>query len=169
VTVGATVLDVIDFSYATNGQTVQFTDASPNATSWSWDFGDGNTSSIQNPQHTYAADGVYDVTLVTDGGLCSKVETVVIGTIGLNDPIELSAEVYPNPAVEAVTIALNAPLLQDATIEVYTLEGRLVMSTEVSSGKNEITLDVRSLANGVYWINLESDGQGIREKMVIQK
>ena len=169
VTVGATVLDIIDFSYATNGQTVQFTDASPNATSWSWDFGDGNTSSIQNPQHTYAADGVYDVTLMTDGGLCSKVETVVIGTIGLNDPIELSAEVYPNPAVEAVTITLNAPLLQDATIEVYTLEGRLVMSTEVSSGKNEITLDVRSLANGVYWINLESDGQGIREKMVIQK
>lgn len=169
VTVGATVLDIIDFSYATNGQTVQFTDASPNATSWSWDFGDGNTSSVQNPLHTYAADGVYTVTLITDGGLCSKVETIVIGTIGLNDPIELSAEVYPNPAVEAVTIALNAPLLEEATLEVYTVDGRLVLKKEVRSGSVEIDLDVRSIANGVYWIQLQSDGRRIREKIVIQK
>jgi serine protease len=34
---------------------------------WSWDFGDGNGSTAQNPSHTYAADGTYTVTLtVTD-------------------------------------------------------------------------------------------------------
>ena len=34
---------------------------------WSWDFGDGNTSSLQNPQHSYSAQGVYLVNLtVTD-------------------------------------------------------------------------------------------------------
>lgn len=42
----------------------QFTDLSSNVpTSWFWDFGDGNTSTLQNPSHTYTADGYYTVSL----------------------------------------------------------------------------------------------------------
>ncbi|MCX9078751.1 MAG: PKD domain-containing protein, partial [Candidatus Methanoperedens sp.] len=46
--------------------TVQFTDASSgeNINSWSWDFGDGGTSTDQNPSHTYDAVGTYTITLV---------------------------------------------------------------------------------------------------------
>ena len=43
--------------------TVQFTDASTGATSWSWAFGDGGTSTSQNPSHMYTSAGTYDVTL----------------------------------------------------------------------------------------------------------
>lgn len=45
--------------------TVVFTDTSnvPSPTAWEWDFGDGNTSSLQNPTHTYTQTGVYDVSL----------------------------------------------------------------------------------------------------------
>ncbi len=47
--------------------TVDFTDLSPAATSWSWTFGDGDVSSDQNPQHIYANPGLYNVSLeVTD-------------------------------------------------------------------------------------------------------
>ncbi|MDD2200314.1 MAG: M14 family zinc carboxypeptidase, partial [Bacteroidales bacterium] len=42
---------------------VQFTDLSALADTWEWDFGDGNTSNEQNPQHTYTADGTYTVSL----------------------------------------------------------------------------------------------------------
>lgn len=34
------------------------------ATSWSWDFGDGNTSALQAPSHTYSSSGSYTVTLI---------------------------------------------------------------------------------------------------------
>jgi PKD repeat protein len=45
---------------------VAFTDTSgAGITSWHWDFGDGETSSIQNPSHTYAKTGVYTVSLDT--------------------------------------------------------------------------------------------------------
>ncbi len=59
------------FTYNTNDLTVTFTDASTDLdgtiTSWSWNFGDGNTSTTQNPSHTYATDGTYTVSLeVTD-------------------------------------------------------------------------------------------------------
>ena len=49
--------------------TVQFTDESINVpTFWYWEFGDGNTSNLQNPSHTYAADGVYTVLLYVANG-----------------------------------------------------------------------------------------------------
>jgi len=44
--------------------TVQFTDQSTGpVTGWNWNFGDGNTSSVQNPQYTYSNAGNYTVTL----------------------------------------------------------------------------------------------------------
>lgn len=49
--------------------TVRFTDTSTDQpTAWTWDFGDGATSALQNPSHTYTTTGVYPVTLkVTNG------------------------------------------------------------------------------------------------------
>jgi PKD repeat protein len=44
---------------------VKFTDKSQNVpTSWQWDFGDGTTSLVQNPVHTYTQDSTYTVTLI---------------------------------------------------------------------------------------------------------
>jgi PKD repeat protein len=46
---------------------VLFTDTSANnPTSWSWNFGDGNTSTAQNPSHTYITAGTYSVTLTVE-------------------------------------------------------------------------------------------------------
>ncbi|HNW97164.1 MAG TPA: PKD domain-containing protein [Bacteroidales bacterium] len=42
---------------------ISFSDQSYKATSWLWDFGDGSTSTLQNPTHTYSASGNYTVTL----------------------------------------------------------------------------------------------------------
>lgn len=43
---------------------VQFTDATlNNPSSWTWDFGDGNTSTAQNPLHTYTESGTYTISL----------------------------------------------------------------------------------------------------------
>ncbi|MEM6263235.1 MAG: PKD domain-containing protein, partial [Bacteroidota bacterium] len=58
---------VVSDSQSCRGNTVQFTDTSiPDAplVSWQWDFGDGNTSTAQNPVHTYTTQGTYTVELV---------------------------------------------------------------------------------------------------------
>jgi PKD repeat protein len=52
---------------------VSFTDLSTGSpTSWLWTFGDGATSSAQNPGHTYATPGVYDVSLRATNGTGSN-------------------------------------------------------------------------------------------------
>jgi C1A family cysteine protease len=61
------VAPVADFSASSTSSctgTIQFTDASKNSpTTWLWNFGDGSTSTLQNPSHTYATNGTYSVTL----------------------------------------------------------------------------------------------------------
>jgi hypothetical protein len=58
-----------------NPLTVQFTDLSPTAVSWYWDFGDGTNDDTQNPEHIYTAAGFYTVSLTIDTGSELKTET----------------------------------------------------------------------------------------------
>lgn len=69
-----------DFSFTTNALAASFTDASTDSdgtvVAWAWNFGDGATSTQQNPSHAYAAAGSYDVALtVTDDG--GAVNTII--------------------------------------------------------------------------------------------
>lgn len=69
------------FGYSKVGRTITFNNLSYNApTSYQWGFGDGNTSTLKNPEHTYTEDGFYDVTLIAtnvDGS--SEELSVVLG------------------------------------------------------------------------------------------
>ena len=58
--------------------TVQFSDTSTGApTSWSWDFGDNNSSTAQNPIHTFTATGTYNVSLNASNAAGSNTITKV--------------------------------------------------------------------------------------------
>ena len=68
------------------GLTVAFGDASTNGpTSWAWDFGDSssgsNSSTLQNPSHTYADPGTYDVSLVATNSAGSSDPLVKTGYV----------------------------------------------------------------------------------------
>jgi len=72
------------FSFAINGLSVTFTDASNgDPTDWTWDFGDGNMSMEQNPQHTYDAPGSYEVCLkvANDCGSLQHCSTITLSCV----------------------------------------------------------------------------------------
>jgi PKD repeat protein len=79
-----------NFTFASSGLTVNFTDTSTDAggtiTSRSWTFGDGGTSTAINPSHTYAAAGTYSVVeTVTDsasGKTSTKTASVTVSAAG---------------------------------------------------------------------------------------
>ncbi|MBF0119823.1 MAG: PKD domain-containing protein [Desulfobacterales bacterium] len=79
-TVGGMLLPVADFtatpSTGSSPLEVSFADQSANnPSSWAWDFGDGEYSSIQNPIHTYTAAGKYNVTLTASNSAGEDTKT----------------------------------------------------------------------------------------------
>ncbi len=83
---------------------VQFTDSSYIATgnviSWFWDFGDGSSSTDQNPSHTYQTSGTYSVTLtVTSDFGCQNSTTFPNIVTVFPGP---TAEFQPDPATQSI-------------------------------------------------------------------
>jgi len=87
-TVEGLVLSTIpNFTFSTSSLTATFTDTSEYAVSYSWDFGDGNSSTEQNPTHTYMTNGAYDVVLTTtnSAGVSKSITiTVPVGGVQAN-------------------------------------------------------------------------------------
>lgn len=85
VIVGTTPL-AADFSYQVDNNTFKFFDNSVGViTNYQWDFGDGNTSSTQNPTHTYTTEGIYQVCLTVKneaGHVNTLCKEIVYGTPG---------------------------------------------------------------------------------------
>ena len=78
--------DTVSFgNYSTD---YQFTDTSTGGTIWFWDFGDGSTSTLQNPIHTYGGAGTYVVMqIVTNAAGCiDTIYTTVVVTEGILIP-----------------------------------------------------------------------------------
>jgi len=82
-----------DFTTVPCSNLVAFSDSSKvGPTSWSWDFDDGNSSTSQNPSHTYGTGGNYDVTLIASNQWGCK-DTV---TYQVSVPIPAAITVSPN-------------------------------------------------------------------------
>jgi PKD repeat protein len=80
---------VANFNYTGAGlapATVSFTNQSTNASSYSWDFGDGGTSTLSNPSHTFLQGGVYTVRLTATGAGGSN---SVSKTVNIQSPTSL--------------------------------------------------------------------------------
>jgi PKD repeat protein len=119
---------IASFSYTpanpTTDDSVSFSDSSSDSDgsliTWAWDFGDGSSSSVQNPSHNFAAAGTYVVTLtVTDDGGASDTDsanvTVTAAPPGLDkwDAIEILVKEIIPPAADDSRVSafmLSEPL-----------------------------------------------------------
>ena len=158
-----------DFTYQASGATVTFSDASTGATSWLWSFGDGATSTEQDPVHTYALPGNYTITLTINGIACSASQSWELNTSvsGLSGASALS--VLPNPAADRVTIDLGKARAEQVVVEVHDIEGRIVARTILLPGQVRTDLDAAPWAPGVYQVSLRSSDAFEHRTLVIAR
>ncbi len=152
----------VDYIYdadETNYKSFTFTDISTNyPDSWEWDFDDGNTSTDQHPQHTFAQDGIYDVslTITNEQGQYTETKSVNVGDVNVEEiTVDEYLKLYPNPVsngklfVQFVDRDKN-PL----AYEIFSLDGKLIKRGEVKESKTAFSIDVDGFASGVYTLKL---------------
>ncbi|MCW3126459.1 MAG: Peptidase family protein [Bacteroidetes bacterium] len=149
------------FSYtATTGNNVTFAPAvNVSGATYTWSFGDGTTSTDQNPAHQYSGSGNYTVTLTVSNGSCSDQVSGVIsaaaGATAIRDlDVVQSISTYPNPVKDQLDIKVNAIQATTVTMAIYDVIGNVVSTkdVQVNIGANIMTEDVSSYASGVYTI-----------------
>jgi len=141
---------VASFGFTPSGLNVAFNNTSTNGSTYYWDFGDGTTSTLQSPSHTYAIGSLYNVMLITTNACNSDTayQAVDLTLVSVN---ELQNDgyfnIYPNPANGAFTLDLGTNAAQK--VEVSDLTGRIIASFEQVSGK--VRVDLTSAGAGVYY------------------
>ena len=111
--------------------TFGFKDLSNAAVSWEWTFGDGSRSTLQNPNHTYANDGVYDVILkVLNKEGCSATTTQSVRIIGVPGNLNLPNSFMPASSKnELKTFKAKGQGIKDWKMSVFNKWGQLIWET----------------------------------------
>ena len=160
------------------GGTTSFTDQSTNTpTGWFWNFGDGNTSTSQNPNYQYAADSTYYVCLTVTNlsGSDTYCDSVVVsGTIGISE-IAFNQEVklFPNPASDQMQLVLsNGFHNKKYQLKLYNSIGREVMDMQfLFSEKESKDINISRLPAGIYFYVLRNKNtqEQVSGKFVIMR
>jgi len=158
--------------------TVMFEDETTNGTvdTWLWDFGDGDTSNIENPTHIYDSLGIYTVSLTVTNAYGSEtliktdyIEVLFDDIVEID--VEMSTKLYPNPNNGNFTIEINDKGLHNMWVHVYNALGSEVYSEKFqTNGNTHKKLNFSTMPNGVYFVHLNTNEKIVyRTKVIIQK
>lgn len=165
VTIGVWPRSQASFSNTATALSVQFTNTSQNTSSYTWNFGDGNTSTSPNPVHTYAQPGSYTVKLIARGS-CDPdtfIQTITANfAAGIAGIDESNISIYPNPTKGQVNVAVN---FQMDAIVLTSLEGKILQTLTPFS--NSVQLHTGNLAPGAYFITIKGTNRIISRKLLI--
>jgi gliding motility-associated-like protein len=110
------------------GSNVQFTDTTfGNVTDWSWDFGDGLTSMLQNPGHNYVDPGSYWVTLIASNHGCAD---TAVGGLEVKIIIDIPNVFTPNSDGANDMIWLQGTDVDGISMTIYNRWGYSVYASE---------------------------------------
>lgn len=185
------ITDPCTIFYTQTAQTNECT----NIYAYAWDFGDGTTSTLANPAHTFAGDGVYRVclTVYADNGVVKCKDTfcatsTISGCKGsvdfkqgqgtgstsnatLND---FDATVYPNPFTNYFEIAFTNSMEQEIEISLFDSNGKQI-ATLLNESRGAGVQQVRfnpsdfNMAQGIYFVAIKSGTEMTFTKIVHAK
>ncbi|MBU1614029.1 PKD domain-containing protein, partial [bacterium] len=152
-----TPVPTTNFNFIQNLYTFSFTNNTLNGKSYSWDFGDGNSSEAVNPLHTYAKPGVYDVCLTATNEVGSKTFCSPVSIKGINSVVmnkagntgDATIYVYGGGFTPATTFKLSRSGYDD------------IIPNEIVFPKLGLmrgTLDIRDKATGTWDVVVEIPG-----------
>lgn len=153
------------------GLAAAFSNSSTNASAYHWDFGDGSSSSEQNPVHLYGSGGIYTITLTVYGD-CDTVSTTQTYTavaLGTEEAHTGSIKLYPNPATENVQIDFAGVQGGNTEIRVLDMGGKTLQAIRTGIDTGSVyTISLNDLKPGVYIVHITM-GDSISVHRIVKK
>lgn len=150
---------------------------------YTWDFGDGNSSTQPNTQHTYTSFGTYLVCLtISDNAGCTDTycDTIVVDSttggnlyvyasapLSVNEVENVDVNVYPNPTNDIINLQINGRS-DNYTVSIRSTVGQEVYRENLNTTFK--TLDINHLSVGMYMLNIQNaDGQILNTTKIIKQ
>ncbi len=152
-----------DVTSINTGDFINFSNNGSVTSTTNWDFGDGFNSMMSNPSHQFDFPGAYIVVLTSEMGGCEASDSILVyvGTVSIDENIEMNVLVYPNPAKSIFNIKVE----NKADVSIIDMKGTQVHSGSLNPGNNEISID--KLAKGLYLVYISSNNQNVTLKLVV--
>lgn len=146
---------------------VTFINSSTNAINFYWNFGDGDTSTSDNPTHLYLTTGTYIVTLIAEKCAISDTafKTINITYIGVSEIANISnIIVYPNPSI--TTLEISIKLTGNLTYKIFNLTGEVTITGTINNLEKQIS--VSTLSNGIYYLQLFDGNKSLGQQIFVK-
>ncbi|MCF8374473.1 MAG: T9SS type A sorting domain-containing protein [Bacteroidales bacterium] len=155
------------FTYQIADNTVTFENADQdnNVVEFDWKFGDGEIDSIMNPIHTYMAIGNYNVILSarTECAEDTASSTLSIATIlGLEDHDLQNLNIFPNPAINQITLDFNTP--GSRQVKILSIDGKELDSFSINTSSFSISMNDYEI--GIYILEVTENEMSSQYRIV---
>lgn len=152
---------------------VAFTNTSTDGDEYFWDFGDGNTSTDENPSHVYASNGAYEVMLIStnDCGSDTIMQTVDALQTSIFDPTSsFELTISPNPNNGVFEIKIESIETDELAWNLYNLQGKILQEGifSVLPGISRQVIHGEDLSPGIYYLKLQNEVGFKTTKVLIQ-
>lgn len=150
-----------------------------------WDFGDGSTSTLPYPQHTYASIGNYEICLTVSDSNCSKTycdsafvdKSIGIISVDVIPPVVTNVEnmlsenkygsIFPNPTTGKIEIYIDNSTI--SMVEIFDVRGQLIFSNKYNLD-TKARIDISNQPNGIYFIKLTNASEFTSiQKVILNK
>lgn len=153
--------------------TIVFTNSTTGADSFFWNFGDGETSTLNSPSYTFSQDGEFIVTLTATNGCGSMTVEEQITIVSTREPgLVEKLLIYPNPNDGHFTVWIEAPLAGSGPVQLRMVNalGQILLQQETSLQQGEAIYQIgrNDLPAGMYWLEIQLDGQRTGKKVIIE-
>lgn len=162
------------FSFSGIEATYSFFDNSLNAEIHFWDFGDGGTSTLSNPLHTYTEAGNYIVTQsISNPCFDDNAHDTINVVISLSEDItdQFTVSVCPNPGNGNFEMIIKSQGLYDKVFyKIFDINGKVVDKYELIDTKGIFRkqIDLTSLVKGFYYLQIYLDDDTINKTLIIR-
>lgn len=155
---------VAQFNFSQNGHRLQFNAQTPNVNSYSWDFGNGTTSTDRNPVVFFDSVGTYHVVLTVSNGCTTDTigQNVTIVATGIDAVADAGLTIFPNPSHGRFSVLAQGLAIQQLTV--YDLAGKTVFN-QTSNNTIQNTpwpIDLTNQPKGTYLLRVKSTNGPVR-------